>query len=292
MKLSRRVFFIVLISCATSVTAENTEQQFNLTREQVEKQVEFVKNLTENSSLAEKLKNNSDVNVQSLHRTAKELYQNALAYLEQGNNGAAAESLFHAKGMMFQAARLAGKQAITVDNDNQIFELRLKSVNALLEAMQRIGIEKNAREKTDRIKSRADAEIANAQEMMKTGESLKARKTLDTVYIYVKTAVSDLRSGDTLVRSLHFKTKKEEYLYELDRNETHAMLVTLLLSEKMKDPQARERAQKFLDKAEGLKQKALESAQKGDYDKAVENFEASTRQIIQAIRSSGLYIPG
>ena len=70
------------------------------------------------------------------------------------------------------------------------------------------------------------------------------------------------------------------------------MLVTLLLSEKMKDPQARERAQKFLDKAEGLKQKALESAQKGDYDKAVENFEASTRQIIQAIRSSGLYIPG
>lgn len=292
MKTSKLVIVILFILYANISYAENTQQQFNITRQQVEKQAEFVKNLTQASSLAKKLDASTDVNVKSIYRAAKELYQNALTYINDDNNYAAAESLFHAKRMMFQAAKLAGKQEVAQSNDNQIFELRLKSVNALLEAMQRIGDEKKVQEKTQQIKNRAEIEIASAREMMRLGEPEKAQKTLDTVYIYVKTAVSELRSGDTLVRSLHFKTKKEEYLYELDRNETHSMLVTLLLAEKMKDPQARARAQKFLDMAEDLKQKAQESAHNGNYEKAVEHFEASTRQIIRAIRSAGLYIPG
>ena len=38
-----------------------------------------------------------------------------------------------------------------------------------------------------------------------------------------------MRSGDTLVRSLNFASKEEEYRYEIDRNDTHQMLIKVLV---------------------------------------------------------------
>jgi len=276
----------------SGVFATHSEQQLHKTRKQTAQQVKFVKKLLEVSSAAKKVRASEDANVQSLYRAANDLYQNALAYVDEEKSEKAAESLFHATEMLFRAVKLAGKQRIVEDEDRRQFESRLKSVNALLTALQRIGEEKGEMEKTDRVKSMADAEIANAQALMKTGQPFSARKVIDSVYVEIKTSISELRSGDTLVRSLHFETKKDEYLYELDRNDTHIMLVTLLLEEKMKNEKTKKRAQKFLDKAAVLRKEAEKYAEKGDYQKAVEICEKSTKEIVRAIRSAGLFIPG
>ncbi len=272
--------------------ATHSEQQIHKTMEQTKQQVKYVKKLLEVSSAAQKVKASDDINVKALYRAANNLYQNALEYIDEGESAEAAESLFHATEMMFRAVKVAGKQKVINDSDRRLFELRLKSVKALLAAVQRIGEEKGVTEKTDRVKSMADAEIASAVALMKTGQPFSARKVIDNAYVEIKTAISELRSGDTLVRTLHFETKKDEYLYELDRNDTHQMLVTLLLEEKMKNPKTRKRAQKFLNKAAVLRKKAEEYAENGDYEKAVETCEESTKQIVRAIRSSGFFIPG
>jgi len=292
MNLSGFVIIALSMLYVGGVYATHSEHQIHKTKKQTEQQVNFVKKLLEVSSAAQKVKASEDINVKALYRAANNLYQNALEYIDEGEDAAAAESLFHATEMMFRAVKVAGKQKVVNTSDRRLFELRLKSVNALLAAIQRIGEEKGVTEKTDSIKSMADAEIASAIALMKTGQPFSARKVIDSVYVEIKTAISELRSGDTLVRSLHFETKKDEYLYELDRNDTHQMLVTLLLEEKMKNPKIRKRAQKFLNKAAVLRKKAEVYAENGDYEKAVETCEESTKQIVRAIRSSGFFIPG
>ena len=292
MKLSGVIVIALSMLYVTGVCATHSEQQLHKTRKQTTQQAKFVKKLLEISSAAKKVRASEDVNVQSLYRAANDLYQNALVYLDEEKSDEAAESLFHATEMLFRAVKLSEKQRIVDDEDRRQFELRLKSVNALLVALQRIGEEKGMMEKTDRVKSMADSEVANAEALMKTGQPFSARKVIDSIYVEIKTAISELRSGDTLVRSLHFDTKKDEYLYELDRNDTHKMLVSLLLEEKMKNKRTRERAQKFLDKAAVLRKQAEKYADAGNYEKAIEICEQSTKEIVRAIRSAGLFIPG
>lgn len=292
MKLLGSILIVLSILCANNSYAAYNSRQAHKTMKQVQQQVKFVNKLINISSAAKKVKASEDANVQSLYRASNDLYQKALVYIDDGNSDAAGESLFYATEMMFRAVKLAGKQKVVNDNDRRMFELRLKSVNALLDALQRVGKIKGATEKTDRVKTAVDAEIGNAKALMKTGQPFSARKSIDKAYVEIKTAISKLRSGDTLVRSLHFKTKKDEYLYELDRNDTHKMLVTLLLADKMKNPRTKARAKKFLDKAAALRKKAEDYATNGDYEKAVKTCEESTKQIVRAIRSSGFFIPG
>ncbi|NOZ38548.1 MAG: hypothetical protein GXP11_10925 [Gammaproteobacteria bacterium] len=292
MKLLGLMLIVLSMLCVNSSYATYSNKRIHKTMKQTQQQMKFVKKLLNVSSAAKKVKASEDVNVQSLYRAAKDLYQKALVNIDDRNGDAAAESLFYATEMMFRAVKLAGKQKVVNDNDHRLFELRLKSVNALLDALQRIGKIKGVADKTDKVKSAVDVEIANAKALIKMGKPFSARKVIDKAYVEIKTAISGLRSGDTLVRSLHFKTKKDEYLYELDRNDTHKMLVTLLLADKMKNPRTKARAKKFLDKAAALRKKAEEYADDGDYEKAVKTCEESTKQIVRAIRSSGFFIPG
>jgi len=108
----------------------------------------------------------------------------------------------------------------------------------------------------------------------------------------VKTSLESLRGGDTLVRELHFETKEDEYLYELDRNDTHQMLVQVLFAEKMESSPMRGTAETFINKAVVLREDAESAAGKKKYEEAIELLEESTKELIRAIRSAGVYIPG
>ena len=101
-----------------------------------------------------------------------------------------------------------------------------------------------------------------------------------------------MRDGKTLVRSLNFASKEEEYHYELDRNDTHKMLVKVLLKDKMKDPKTAARVKENIDKADALRIEAEQLAISKNFTEAVQTLENSTKQIVRAIRAAGIYIPG
>ena len=91
---------------------------------------------------------------------------------------------------------------------------------------------------------------------LKKNEYKKARKLLDSGYDIAKVELEKLRGGDTLVRSLNFANPEEEYEYELDRNDTHRMLVTVLLEEKRGKKGVDKMVKKFMGKAEVLRKQA------------------------------------
>lgn len=115
---------------------------------------------------------------------------------------------------------------------------------------------------------------------------------LDSVYEDAKLELERLREGETLVRSLKFANAQEEYLYELDRNDTHQMLLKVLLSEQQSGPAGQRMVEGYVEQSRQLRAKAEGEAGNGAYKQAVKSLEEATKYLQRAIRSSGVYIPG
>jgi len=70
------------------------------------------------------------------------------------------------------------------------------------------------------------------------------------------------------------------------------MLKSLLVEEKEKSDYTREQINKFVEQAKLLRQQADAYAGDGAYEVAIGLLEQSTKQLVRAIRSAGIYIPG
>ncbi|MCB1792682.1 MAG: hypothetical protein KDJ24_20400, partial [Gammaproteobacteria bacterium] len=172
------------------------------------------------------------------------------------------------------------------------FDNKAASVDVLLNAIERVAKEKGGKQA---VLDRAQAirqQAASAQKMAAGGDIQSARKQLDTTYEQAKLELEKLREGETLVRTLDFASPEEEYRYELDRNDTHKMLLTVLLSDKDKSPGMQKLIDGYVEKSGDLRQQAEQAAARGAFKKGVQDLEEATRYLQRAIRSAGVYIPG
>jgi hypothetical protein len=194
---------------------------------------------------------------------------------------------------MMTAARAAAPEQVTGDKKRTDFNNRYESVKTLLTAQQRIAKEKGGGKDAAEAAKQIETLMAEASSQAQADQIDRARSTIDQAYLLAKASIGTMRRGDTLVRSLNFASKHEEYDYELDRNDTHRMLVKVLLEERRASNPALDRSvQGFLDTAGKLRGDAEEQAKKGSYEAAIKTLEDSTRELVRAIRGAGVYIPG
>jgi hypothetical protein len=141
--------------------------------------------------------------------------------------------------------------------------------------------------------SQIDKSVNEAAKLAQNGKYKEGRAELDRAYLVAKAGVSSLRSGDTLVRSLNFASKEEEYHYEIDRNDTHLMLIKVLAEEKRAaNPAMDQQVSILIAKASELRATAEAAAARKDHAQAVKLLEDSTAELVRAIRNAGVYIPG
>lgn len=165
---------------------------------------------------------------------------------------------------------------------------RKDSTVALRDALARV-----AQEKGD-DKGRAevpviDKLIADADRHVAAGEVRQGRAIVDHAYLRAKVQIERLRSGDTLVRTLHFDNKGDEYRYEQDRNETYRMLIPMLV------PNGSEREAQLkgvLERARVLRGEADQKAKGQALDDALKLIDQSTAEYQKAIRNAGVLLPG
>jgi len=256
--------------------------------------LQSVEKLLETSSAAQRIKGSDNQAAKDKHEQAVALYQKAKLAENKGNKEQATELLDLATKTMFEATRMIKKDESFMAKDVRDFDARKESIVALCVAYENIAKEKGIDKATESelhafVYKRIDqAEALKREERVKEG-----RKMLDEAYVAAKVAIEHLRGGETLVRSLNFANSEEEYHYEVDRNDTHRMLVDVLLKEKMKSNWGIESmVNKFMDRAVELRAHADEQASDGEYENAVTTLEQSTKEIVRAIRSAGIYIPG
>lgn len=255
--------------------------------------LEFVNKLLVESSAAKRVDASSNPEATAKRDEARAAYQKAVAAERRGDQAGMEQSLKEATRAMMEAARLAEREgsAFMTEKKDTDYRNRLESVRALLAALERVQQEKkqpDAAKLRDLQRKLEQSQAAHAQ-----GRADEARSLLDDTYVAAKVAIEAVRGGDVLVRSLQFATKEEEYKYEVDRNDTHKMLVTVLLKEKIEQaPDIQRMVQPLVEQAAALRQEAERRAAHGDFAAAIRSLEDSTQQLVRAIRSAGIFIPG
>jgi hypothetical protein len=261
---------------------------------QTESRLQSVEKLLETSSAAQQIKGSDNQAAKDKHEQAVQLFEKAKLVQGEGDEQQASDLLKQATKIMFEATRMIKKDESFMAKDVRDFDERKASVEALCTAYENIAKEKGIDEATENelhvfVYKRVD----QAEAMKKENRVKEGRKMLDEAYVAAKVAIEHLRGGETLVRSLNFASSEEEYHYEVDRNDTHRMLVDVLLKEKMKTNWGIEAmVNKFMESADKLRARADEQASDGEYENAIGTMEESTKEIVRAIRSAGIYIPG
>ena len=259
-----------------------------------ESRFQTVEKLLTISSAAKRIDSSDNVPAQMKLESAKALFNKAKEAAENGDGTQADALLGEATSIMFTATRMVKKDKSFAEKDLRDFDARLASINALCDAYHNIRKEKGMGDPKDSdLFPYVQKRIANANELKQQKRLKEGRKVLDEAYVAAKIAIEHLRGGETLVRSLNFATAEDEYHYEVDRNDTHSMLVKVLLHDKINaSDRVKKMVDKFMDKAKVLRQKADKQADAGEFEAAIRTLEQSTKEIVRAIRSAGIYIPG
>lgn len=269
------------------------------TRQGVGQNIDFVERLINESAAAKQIIEGDNEEAKALREKSIAHLKQAVAAQQQGDVEAVAKSLSGAKQAIFAAMRLVGGKVVK-DNKRENYNKKLQSLTSLLEAHQHVREEKLAEEGVGKKIAQAAAEVeghvkdkmAEAQAQFGRGELDAAMNSLNSAYLSIKLSITQMHNGDRLVRSLHFDTREDEYRYELDRNDTHNMLIHTVLKEKYADPRLGKLMDIPLQKAGELRAQAEKQAGEGDFDAAIKLLEESTQQVIRAIRMAGIYIPG
>lgn len=259
-----------------------------LDKSQLSANLDSVGKLLDSSSAARQIESSKAPAALQRRDRAKELYQAARAALEQGNLEKASSLLTEARAVFFDAVRHAAPEEINAKKLEGDYFQRLESVQALLGAYKRVSGEKSAKGVGETV-AQIEKSMAEAARLAKETKYKEARAELDRGYLVAKAGLTTLRSGDTLVRSLNFANKEEEFHYEIDRNNTHLMLVKVLVDD---HKASGDMIKGFLSKSSELRAKADAAAASKSYGDAVKLLEDSTAELVRAIRNAGIYIPG
>jgi hypothetical protein len=255
---------------------------------QLSSNLDSVAKLLESSSAARQIESSQVPAALQRRDRARELHSAARAALDQGNLEKASALLSESRSTFFDAVRFAAPEEVSAKKLENDYLLRLESVQALLGAYKRVSDEKSAKGVKETV-GQIEKSIAAAALLAKDRKFKEAHAEVDRGYLVAKAGLTSLRSGDTLTRSLNFANKEEEYHYEIDRNNTHLMLIKVLVDDQKASG---DMVKNFLSKAGELRLKADAAASRKDYAEAVKLLEESTAELVRAIRNAGIYIPG
>ena len=281
----KSVFLVLVIGLPGVIVANETEGS-------IEPRMQYIARLLNNSSGAIQVINSDNKQAKTLRLEALELYQQAKIKENRGENKQALDQLNQSVKVMFSAISMATPARMLDEKLKNDYSERKKSVIALQKAFHRIADENNDQKNKKLLDGQLAGLLGKAEQLFKLGDNIKARAEIDKAYHLLKVSIGSVREGQTLVRSLHFETKEEEYHYELDRNETHKMLLRMLSQEKVTSEYAKKMLNKYIHEAEELRKQADAVAKESKYEQAIELLEKSTKQLVRAIRSAGIYIPG
>ncbi len=283
---------ILKIILLIAILAVNGPAQSVVSKDVIASRLHNISKLLHESSGARQVINGSNSESKQKRQQALELYQQASEKFINDAHDDAAKLLIQSTRLMFEAIKMATPVSLTENKNIEYYAQRKQSVIALRDAFNRISDENNETEIRAKVIKQLEQIIIRAEKLLAEGDNTTARIEIDKAYHLLKVTIESLRSGQPLVRSLLFESLEEEYHYEVDRNDTHSMLIILLVEEKEKSDYTREQINKFGEQAKLLRQQADAYAGDGAYEVAIGLLEQSTKQLISAIRSAGIYIPG
>jgi len=223
-------------------------------------------------------------------------WQQAISIFEEaavpGDIDTRKAKLNDAVALLYASAALVSDNSGSEQKYRQDLDRRQRSLDALLVAHERIMVEKGTAGEHTLLLADIDADTRAVETLLAANKVDQAREHLDRAYEKTRLSVEQSREGETLLRELKFETPEDEFRYELDRNDTHRMLLTVLLQEKMQNERVKDRVHSYVEEADKLREGATDQASDERFEEAIKLLERSTTELVKAIRGAGVYIPG
>jgi hypothetical protein len=284
----RAVISAVCLCAAFAASAQATRMPPD--RDQLQRKLTSTATLLEASTAAKQIEASGIPAAAEKRTQARQLHGKAEEAFRAGDLEGTSKLLDDSSRTFIEAVRLAKPEQIADAKQRTDYQARLDSTRALLDAQKRIAAEKNVPRGAETTRQ-VESMIADAERHAQAGRLVEARRSVDQAYLTVKAAIGTLRGGETVVRSLNFATPADEYAYELDRNDTHHMLVDMLLKERRTGSTAA-MVDEAVAAAGKLRSRAEAEAARKDHAAGIKTLEESTRELVKAIRAAGVYIPG
>jgi tetratricopeptide (TPR) repeat protein len=234
----------------------------------------LVENMAFRSVAAKTITDSGDSEAIAALSKAKGLIENAKKASADGKYQDADDKLNEALKLINDHARRLTLSSVGADRAKVLFERRRHAVEP--------------KEHTAWIAGK----LAEADALAAKGEHEKARELLEAAYERTRGLIRSMRAGQTLTRSLNFATAEEAYQYELKLNESHFALLEFAIVEKSPRGSLVERVHQTRDEARKMRGVAEAKAKEGDYPGAIVELTSSTKILLQAIRLSGIFVPG
>jgi len=284
-KLILKILTVILGSPISNAYAQATQ-------EGVANRLPYIDKLLNQSSAAKQVIKSSSREAKQKRQLALELYLQAGEKHGQGEYQTAVELLKQSTVLMFEAIKLATPESRSKKQIVANYIRRRESVLALRDAFNRISDENNEMEDKRKVNHQLDQLTSKADDLLQEGQGAEARIEIDKAYHLLKVTIDSIRSGQTLVRSLQFDSKKDEYLYEIDRNDTYGMLINLLIDKKKETDTMQRKIADFIAEANRYRQQAEAYAGDEAFEQAIQLLELSTSRLVRAMRVAGIFIPG
>lgn len=108
------------------------------------------------------------------------------------------------------------------------YEERIESIETLMAAYRRVAEEKGELGRASLVEDNVAAMVAKAETHVEAGDYGAGLPLLNDAYVVVKESLAALRDGDTLVRSLNFANKQEEYQYYVAKTNSQITALRIL----------------------------------------------------------------
>jgi hypothetical protein len=292
--MKRVVLGLAAFALASAIGLAEAQENKRLpaTQANTEQKAKFVRNLVTNSQASRTIEGSSNEASKASLKQARDLVGEADKDIVGGKFDSADEKLNKALDLVQTETRKLSDGSGVAKSGKDAYDKRLATVKSMMEAQSRVAKEKSL---TGNVASKREAitkYMEEADAYAKLGRYDQANVTLDKAYAVVTQDVTSMRSGDKLVKDLKFDTPHDEYVYEIDRNDSHFMLLRLQLSEKPPMAGYAEQIEALRREADAMRKQAEGEGTTKNYPAAIKTLGDSTQKLIRALRMAGAYIPG
>jgi hypothetical protein len=276
----------------TAAQRSPDQPRMPVTQGNIEQKSKFLSNLVTNSASVRAIESSGDAEAIQALQAARRMVEDAQKDIGGGRLDIAEEKLNKALDMVMSHTRRITEPSVKGNRAAQIYDSRLASVKALLDALDRVAKDKSATGRVADRRATLVQQLGEIEAMAKAGNHEAALVQLDKAYANISAEVANLRDGDKLTKELAFQSREEEYVYEVDRNDSHQFLLKLTLTEKAPHPSFLPQIEAMRTEAEDLRKQAEARAKDKDFAAAIKALGESTDKLIKALRMAGAYIPG
>ncbi len=273
------------LSKRESSAAEKVTKK-SVSSNQVEQKINFANMmLGESSKSAKRIAASGHSEAKGLMKNARGLLAESRSLLKAGKNPEALEKVDLSLKTMNDATRMVPSTESVIDQEARYAEL-LDEVSKYDKTYKTHVKSAKSGDKMD--EGQYSMLVAKAKKLASSGDYTAANKELQKAQKMVAGSLNKILHAKTVTYDKNFETPKEEYEYELARNQSYEELIPLGIDQKQPAAGTLKLMDNFVKKSISIKGEAIALGKKGDYKNGILALQAATDNLIRALRMIGV----